>query len=226
MCYNLQNWVSILGFLTFDPHFCHVLIGYHAFTLSVLSFRSVSVFHLFPVVLMFYRQQLFFNLFLSLLYFLYFCVHILEFSIFIISILSFKHILPLDSFCICSSLYRYISILIYFSLLFCICHQVYLPSIVVQTHPVYLLFLVVDQLFFDFKNIWDTTIKGREVSYDPQIFEFLFLIFCITNEISFTIISLSSSDKLFLESGFFIRNYYYITNYHWNLLRFTLYIRS
>ena len=38
---------------------------------------------------------------------------------------------------------------------------------------VYLLFLVVDQLFFDFKNIWDTTIKGREVSYDPQIFEFL-----------------------------------------------------
>ena len=27
-----------------------------------------------------------------------------------------------------------------------------------------LLFLVVDQLFFDFKNIWDTTIKGREVS--------------------------------------------------------------
>ena len=36
-----------------------------------------------------------------------------------------------------------------------------------------LLFLVVDQLFLDFKNIWDTTIKGREVSYDPQIFEFL-----------------------------------------------------
>merc|ERR1712008_450099 len=29
------------------------------------------------------------------------------------------------------------------------------------------------------KNIWDTTIKGREVSYDPQIFEFLFLIFSI-----------------------------------------------
>ena len=56
------------------------------------------------------------------------------------------------------------------------------------------------------------------MSYDPQIFEFLFLIFCITNEISFTIISLSSSDKLFLESGFFIRNYYYITNYHRNLL--------
>ena len=52
------------------------------------------------------------------------------------------------------------------------------------------------------------------------------IIFCITNEISSTIISLSSSDKLFLESGFFIRNYYYITNYHWNLLRFTLYIRS
>ena len=52
------------------------------------------------------------------------------------------------------------------------------------------------------------------------------IIFCITNEISFTIISLSSSDKFFLESGFFIRNYYYITNYHRNLLRFTLYIRS
>ena len=30
---------------------------------------------------------------------------------------------------------------------------------------VYLLFLVVDQLFFDFKNIWDTTIKGREVCW-------------------------------------------------------------
>merc|ERR1712007_334997 len=42
-------------------------------------------------------------------------------------------------------------------------------------------------------------------------------VFCITNEISFTIISLSSSDKFFLESGFFIRNYYYITNYHRNL---------
>ena len=28
-----------------------------------------------------------------------------------------------------------------------------------------------------------TTIKGREVSYDPQIFEFLFLIFCITEQI-------------------------------------------
>merc|ERR1739848_788394 len=52
------------------------------------------------------------------------------------------------------------------------------------------------------------------------------IIFCITNEISFTIISLSSSDKFFLESWFFIRNYYYITNYYRNLLRFTLYIRS
>ena len=30
-----------------------------------------------------------------------------------------------------------------------------------------LLFLVVDQLFLDFKNIWDTTIKGREVSSRP-----------------------------------------------------------
>ena len=39
------------------------------------------------------------------------------------------------------------------------------------------------------------------------------IIFCITNEISFTIISLSSSDKFFLESRFFIRNYYFITNY-------------
>ena len=45
-----------------------------------------------------------------------------------------------------------------------------IPAAVPQ---VYLLFLVVDQLFLDFKNIWDTTIKGREVSYDPQIFEFL-----------------------------------------------------
>ena len=52
------------------------------------------------------------------------------------------------------------------------------------------------------------------------------ILFCIINEISFTIISLSSSDKFFLESRFFIRNYYYITNYHRNLLRFTLYIRS
>ena len=43
------------------------------------------------------------------------------------------------------------------------------------------------------------------------------IIFCITNEISFTIISLSSSDKFILESGFFIRNYYYITNYLRNL---------
>ena len=52
------------------------------------------------------------------------------------------------------------------------------------------------------------------------------IIFCITNEISFTIISLSSSDKFFLKSWFSSWNYYYITNYHWNLLRFTLYIRS
>lgn len=52
-----------------------------------------------------------------------------------------------------------------------------------------------------------------------------FLIFFITNEISFTIISLSSDHKLFLESWFFIRDYYFITNYIWNLLRFTLYIR-
>ena len=51
-------------------------------------------------------------------------------------------------------------------------------------------------------------------------------IFCITNEISFTIISLSSSDKFFLESWFSSWNYYFLTNYHWNLLRFTLYIRS
>jgi len=52
------------------------------------------------------------------------------------------------------------------------------------------------------------------------------IIFCITNEISFTIISLSSSDKFFLESGFFIRSCYYVTNCHRNLLSFTLYIRS
>ena len=26
--------------------------------------------------------------------------------------------------------------------------------------------------------------------------------------------------------GFLLRNYYFLTNYHWNLLRFTLYIRS
>ena len=51
------------------------------------------------------------------------------------------------------------------------------------------------------------------------------IIFCITNEISSTIISLSSSDKFFLKSWFSSWNYYYITNYHWNLLRFTLYIR-
>ena len=57
-------------------------------------------------------------------------------------------------------------------------------------------------------------------------FWFLEIIFCITNEITFRIISLSSSDKFFLESGFFLRNYYYNTNYHRNLLRFTLYIRS
>ena len=47
----------------------------------------------------------------------------------------------------------------------------------------------------------------------------------ITNEISFTIISLSFDHKLFLEYWFFIRNYYFITNYYRNLLRFTLYIR-
>ena len=61
----------------------------------------------------------------------------------------------------------------------------------------------------------------------PGFMKSLFgILFSITNEVSFTIISLSSSDKFFLESWFFIRNYYYITNYHRNLLRFTLYIRS
>ena len=50
-------------------------------------------------------------------------------------------------------------------------------------------------------------------------------LFCITNEISFTIISLSSSDKFFLKSWFSSWNYYYITNYDRNLLRITLYIR-
>ena len=53
---------------------------------------------------------------------------------------------------------------------------------------------------------------------------FAFLFFFLPNYSFF--ISLSSSDKFFLESWFFIRNYYYITNYHRNLLRFTLYIRS
>merc|ERR1712178_202283 len=48
------------------------------------------------------------------------------------------------------------------------------------------------------------------------------IIFCIINEISFTIISLSSSDKFFLESRFFIRSCYYITNYHRNLLCFLI----
>ena len=47
-------------------------------------------------------------------------------------------------------------------------------------------------------------------------------IFCITNEISFTIISLSSSDKFFLESGFFIRNYYYIRCEQRNYLQHTV----
>ena len=41
----------------------------------------------------------------------------------------------------------------------------------------YFQFLEVQIIFLWFwrmhKNIWDTTIKGREVSYDPQIFEFL-----------------------------------------------------
>merc|ERR1711974_461648 len=60
-------------------------------------------------------------------------------------------------------------------------------------------------------------------------FDFLFpptIIFYITNEISFTIISLSSTNKFFLEPWFSPWNYYYITNYYWNLLRFTLYFRS
>jgi len=38
------------------------------------------------------------------------------------------------------------------------------------------------------------------------------IIFCITNEISFRIISLSSDHKFFLECWFSIRNYYYIWN--------------
>merc|ERR1712046_499456 len=45
------------------------------------------------------------------------------------------------------------------------------------------------------------------------------IISCITNEISFTIISLSSSDKFFLESGFFIRIFFFIREmlYGWCL---------
>ena len=60
-------------------------------------------------------------------------------------------------------------------------------------------------------------------------FYFLFpptIIFYITNEISFTIISLSSTNKFFLEPWFSPWNYYYNTNYYWNLLRFPLYFRS
>ena len=64
------------------------------------------------------------------------------------------------------------------------------------------------------------------VFYSLLLSAFMSFLFCITNEISFTIISLSSSDKFFLKSWFSSWNYYYITNYHWNLLRFTLYIRS
>merc|ERR1711871_533554 len=52
--------------------------------------------------------------------------------------------------------------------------------------------------------------------------ELFFLPFSIPNEISFRIISLSSSDKLLLESWFFISSCYYITNCHRNLLSFTL----
>jgi len=57
------------------------------------------------------------------------------------------------------------------------------------------------------------------------LFFISFLFFCITIKISFTIISLSSSNKFFLEYWFSIRNYYYITNYYWNIFIFILYIR-
>merc|ERR1712194_632020 len=71
---------------------------------------------------------------------------------------------------------------------------------------------------------------GKDAQHSLNLGFFLFLfrnmgiIFCITSEISFTIISLSSSDKFFLEFWFSSWNCYCITNYHWNLLRFTLYI--
>ena len=73
-----------------------------------------------------------------------------------------------------------------------------LSSLVFSNYFLFILFIVVTGRILEIKR--EPTIKGRDVSYDPQIFEFLFLIFCIPNEISFTIISLSSSDKLFLES--------------------------
>merc|ERR1711959_890070 len=50
---------------------------------------------------------------------------------------------------------------------------------------------------------------------------FFGILFSIPNEISFTIISLSSSDKFFFEYWFFISSCYYITNCHRNLLSFT-----
>ena len=84
------------------------------------------------------------------------------------------------------------------------------------------------------KEIWESR-RGNESAFNLVLhymnlfslsLSFSVILFSILNEISFTIISLSSSDKFFLESWFFISNYYYITNYHRNLLRFTLYIRS
>ena len=71
-----------------------------------------------------------------------------------------------------------------------------------------------------------STVSQSVTKKERKIWKTYEIIFCITNEISFTIISLSFSDKFFLEFWFSSWNYYYITNYHWNLLRFTLYIRS
>ena len=48
----------------------------------------------------------------------------------------------------------------------------------------FLIFIVVTGRILEIKR--EPTIKGRDVSYDPQIFEFLFLIFCIPNETGFT----------------------------------------
>merc|ERR1712166_699917 len=58
---------------------------------------------------------------------------------------------------------------------------------------------------------------GTQSTWEKCVF--FGILFCITNEISFTIISLSSSDKFFLESWFFISSCYYITNCHRNLLK-------
>ncbi len=50
--------------------------------------------------------------------------------------------------------------------------------------------------------------KGLDYELFYEILLWFLLFFCMTNEISFTIISLSSSDKIFLESGFCIRIFF------------------